>query len=47
MIASGTGLIVGILAFIGNQMLQSKIDRFALRMQDMVKSFRSVLLQKN
>ena len=47
MIASGTGLIVGILAFIGNQMLQSKIDRFALRMQDMVKAFRSVLLQKN
>lgn len=47
MIASGTGLIVGIIAFIGNQMLQSKIDRFALKMQDMVKSFRSVLLQKN
>lgn len=46
MIASGTGLIVGIFAFIGNQMLQSKIDKFALKMQEMVKTFRSVLLQK-
>ena len=46
MIASGAGLIVGIFAFIGNQLLQSKIDRYALKMQEMVKSFRSVLLQK-
>lgn len=46
MITSGTGLIVGIVAFTGYQLLQSKIDRFALRMQEMVKSFRSVLLQK-
>ena len=46
MIASGSGLIVGIFAFIGNQLLQSKIDSYALKLQEMVKSFRSVLLQK-
>ena len=46
MITSGSGLIVGIVAFTGYQLLQSKIDKFALRMQEMVKSFRSVLLQK-
>lgn len=46
MITSGTGLIVGLVAFTGYQLLQSKIDRFALRLQEMVKSFRSVLLQK-
>ncbi|HQW10830.1 MAG TPA: MotA/TolQ/ExbB proton channel family protein [Saprospiraceae bacterium] len=46
MITSGSGLIVGLVAFAAYQLLLSKIDRFALRMQEMVKSFRSVLLQK-
>ncbi|MBK8445131.1 MAG: MotA/TolQ/ExbB proton channel family protein [Sphingobacteriales bacterium] len=46
MITSGTGLVVGVIAYSGFHWLQSRIDRFILKMQQQTLQFKSFLLQK-
>ncbi len=43
MITSGTGLIIGLIAYAGYHMLNMKIDRFALRLQMAASDFLDVL----
>ena len=43
MITSGTGLIIGLLAYAGYHLLNMKIDRFALRLQMAASDFLDVL----
>lgn len=46
MITSGTGLIVGVIAYTGYHLLQSRIDKFILRMQETVQQFKAILYQR-
>lgn len=46
MITSGAGLIVGIIAYSGFHLLQSRIDKFVLRVQETVMKFKAILYQK-
>jgi len=46
MITSGTGLVVGVIAYSGFHWLQSRIDKFILKMQQQTLQFKSFLLQK-
>ena len=46
MITSGAGLIVGLMAYAGYHLLQAKIDRFALHIQEKTLQFKSILQQR-
>jgi biopolymer transport protein ExbB len=46
MITSGTGLIVGVIAYTGYHLLQSRIDKFMLQMQETVQQFKAILYQR-
>lgn len=43
MITSGTGLIIGLIAYAGYHILNMKIDRFALQLQMAASDFLDVL----
>ncbi|MNL67612.1 hypothetical protein D3C87_1922160 [compost metagenome] len=43
MITSGSGLIIGLIAYAGYHILNMKIDRFALRLQMAASDFLDVL----
>lgn len=46
MITSGAGLIVGVIAYTGYHVLQSRIDKFMLNMQEAVQQFKAILYQR-
>jgi biopolymer transport protein ExbB len=46
MITSGTGLVVGVIAYTGYHLLQSRIDKFMLQMQETVQQFKAILYQR-
>lgn len=46
MITSGAGLIVGVIAYTGYHLLQARIDKFMLQMQEAVQQFKSILYQR-
>lgn len=46
MITSGSGLIVGVIAYVGYHLVNAQIDKFTLRMQENLQAFKSILHQK-
>jgi biopolymer transport protein ExbB len=47
MISSGSGLVVGIIAFAGYHLLNGMIDNYALNIQKVSLDFANLLRQKN